>query len=474
MRDILSFLNISKNLTIRRADNSLSPEEISFLPAILEIQEQPPSPLARVVLWLICLIVSTAVLYSCLVSIDIYSSAPGKIIPEGRVKMLQSADTASITAMHMVEGQHVIKGALLAELDPVVNTVEVKSTAEKQSVLRLEIARLNSELNGGDFMSDIKSISPEQISLQEALRSARTADHAAKISEARNNLQSKAMALTIAEDNLKKTELLVRSIREREEKTRPYVGTIIPRFDYLRIKDELTQNESQIITQQTMVKDATEQQLAASQRLSQINEERRMSILSEVAEKKRSLVSLDADAERYAKLLDQRQLRSPVDGIIQTINFNSVGAVVGAGQTIATIIPTGADLVVEGTVSNTDIGYIKVGQEVRLKIDTFPSQLYGSISGVVTQISDDSEDRSVGPQENLEQSQGKSNLQTKAGLFYKIKIRPNALKLEKNGKIYPLKVGMTLQADIKTDNRKIMAFFIAPLIRSLESGLKDR
>ena len=454
--------------------SSLSIDEREFLPDLLSIQENPPSPLARWVLWTSSAFVAMLITWSCISSVDIYATAPGKFVPQGRVKAIQAADSASIMSLYIKEGQKVIEGELVAELDPVVNKAEVKGIKEKQAILKLEISRLTAELKNERMVSDEDDVPNTQIVLQEALKAAREANHRAKVSEARNNLQSKTMALTVAEDNFRKLDLLVRTTREREEKIRPYIGTVMPRFDYLRLKDDLTQSESQLISQQSVVKDAAEQKHAASQRISQLDEERVANILGEISEKNRSLIGLNADGIKFEKLLEQRQLRSPVDGVVQTIPFNTPGAVVGAGQTIATIVPSGAPLIVEGSVSNEDIGYVKVGQEVRLKIDTFPSQIYGSLPGRVIEISADAEERSVSASESAEQARGTSNLATKAGLYYKIKIKPNSLYLRKENESYAVTAGMTLQADIKTDRRKLISFFVAPLMKTVERSVKDR
>ena len=92
-------------------------EEIEFLPAHLELMETPVSPAARWTLRLIIAFFSIALLWACLGKADIVAVAPGKIVPSGRTKVIQSAETAVVKRILVEDGQEVKAGQLLVELD---------------------------------------------------------------------------------------------------------------------------------------------------------------------------------------------------------------------------------------------------------------------------------------------------------------------------------------------------------------------
>ncbi len=138
------------------------------------------------------------------------------------------------------------------------------------------------------------------------------------------------------------------------------------------------------------------------------------------------------------------------------MSLSTIGGVVTPAQPIMTIVPDNTPLTVEASVLNKDIGFVKVGQKAELKLDTFPFQKYGTINGLVTAISPDAfEDEKI-------------------GLIYKIKIEPEREYIMANGKKVNLTAGMSLNAEIKTGKRRIIEFFLSPVMQSLDESLKLR
>ena len=99
-------------------------QALEFLPAVLEIQDVPPSPIGRAILWTIMLVFASAVAWSSLSHVDIVAVAPGKIIPSGHSKTIQPFETGVITAIHLQDGQVVKQGEVLIELDATQNRAD--------------------------------------------------------------------------------------------------------------------------------------------------------------------------------------------------------------------------------------------------------------------------------------------------------------------------------------------------------------
>jgi hemolysin D len=126
-------------------------------------------------------------------------------------------------------------------------------------------------------------------------------------------------------------------------------------------------------------------------------------------------------------------------------------------------------LIVEATVSNEDMGYLKVGQPVEVKVDTFPFQRYGSLKGTLMSISPDAEDKnaisrdtdtraSAGSQQS-DPSRDPANNSPNAGYVYKVYIRTEQSRFLVDGEPRPMVSGMIVQADITTDLRRVIDFF---------------
>src|SRR5215831_16754455 len=131
---------------VKPAARELTALEREFLPPLLEIQETPPSPLPRLVLWTIVGLMIVLIGWACIGTMSIVATAPGKFIPDGRVKEVQPLESSIVKAIHVKEGQRVRQGDLLLELDPTLSAAELQASADKYGFNELEEARLTAEL----------------------------------------------------------------------------------------------------------------------------------------------------------------------------------------------------------------------------------------------------------------------------------------------------------------------------------------
>ncbi|MYN30110.1 HlyD family type I secretion periplasmic adaptor subunit [Duganella levis] len=451
----------------------LAKSELEFLPEIIRIQETPPVTAAR---WLSATIATGAVIaiiWGFIGTIDVYAQAQGRLVPAGHIKSVQAVDGGVVSSILMTEGQYVKRGQVLLKLDPLMNEANLNSLIEKINLTKIELRRFEAELDGKKANYDDLAISDPQRSLQDALYTSRDMMHAARVAEARNSLHTKKSALNTSEDTLLKSNKLLITIREREEKIRPYVGEVMPKFDYLRLKDSLVQAENDIDLGTNKVVEAKEEVRAAEQRIVQISQEWRGEILAEISKRRSDLIQFEADLTKLRQLASQRELRSPVDGTLQNVEVSTIGSVLGAGQTVAKIVPSSADLIVEAVLPNEDVGFVEINQKVVIKIDGYPSHRYGSINGTVVQISPDAEDMNYSSADT-DLSRKTKSVPSRSSVLYRIRIKPELLAIKHEGVSFPLVSGMTLVADIKTDRRRIIDFLIAPIVSNFSSAVKDR
>src|SRR5215510_10658206 len=151
----------------RRAD------ELAFLPAALEIVERQPSPIGRAIGATIILLFCVALIWASAGTIDIVASAPGKIVPSGRTKVIQPFETGVVRSIRVQDGQAVKAGDVLIELDPTVNAAERDHLRDDLLAEQLNIARLNAALIGGDdptaSFKPPADVSPTLVSAQRQL-----------------------------------------------------------------------------------------------------------------------------------------------------------------------------------------------------------------------------------------------------------------------------------------------------------------
>lgn len=467
------------------ARRELTAQEREFLPPLLEIQETPPSPLKRWVLWSIIALVVALIVWATVGKISIVATAPGKFIPDGRVKELQPLESSIVKAIHVKEGQQVKQGDLLLELDPTLNQAELAANADKYGFNKLEQARLTAELNNGAAHYTAADQPAARVALEEHMRRARLQAHATKLAEAKATVDEKTAALAAAEATLKKYEETSAIAAEREASARPLVDTgAISRVDYLQLKEDLAQNRNDLAAQEKTVQQARAAIDGAQRALEEVERDRAADIYKDLDQRVTDEPALKGDMEKAQRLYDLKWLRAPVSGFVQKVDVTTVGQVVTPAQSLVTIVPDGTPLVVEATVSNEDIGYLKIGQPVEVKVDTFPFQRYGSLKGTLISISPDAEDKAAASRDtdtragaNNSQSNDSSrdpNTSPNSGYVYKVHIRTADAHFVVDGESRPVLSGMTVQADITTDRRRVIDFFLSPVVKYLDEGMKVR
>jgi len=215
--------------------------------------------------------------------------------------------------------------------------------------------------------------------------------------------------------------------------------------------------------------------------LAEVEHDHQAEVYGQLSDKVANEAGLRGDMEKSRELHELKWLKAPVDGWVQKINVTTVGGVVNPAQTLLTIVPDGMPLVVEATLSNDDIGYVKVGQPVELKVDTFPFQKYGTLKGSLVWVSPDAEEKSIasandenGAGGNQPEKAIQNVKSVKDGYVYKVRIRADQQAFIGDGHPAPLQAGMTVQADIATDRRRVIEFFLSPLIKYLNESASVR
>lgn len=183
--------------------------------------------------------------------------------------------------------------------------------------------------------------------------------------------------------------------------------------------------------------------------------------VKEVTELSHSVSALSASLaeirNKRVQIEKQKQiLKSPIDGYVNTIFTHTIGGVVTPAEKIMTIVPKDASMQIKAKVLNQDVGFIESGMPVSVKVDTYNFQKYGILDGVVTIVSPNSiKDEQLGD-------------------IYEVYIEPKNTTLLVEGKEQSIKYGMTTTNEIKIGKRRIIEFFIYPLIKYMDESIKVR
>lgn len=458
-----------------------------FLPAALEIIDTPPSPIGLALMTAIAVLVVVALTWSWIGRVDVVAMAPGHIEPTGRVKVVQPADTGSVVAIDVANGSHVAAGAPLFRLDSREARADVANFAIALASLRAEAVRRRAAVTaGGDATFAIPQLVwPSDVT--PALRDRETRVLTSEI----GRLAVECRGFD-AQKIQKQAEIdrLVNSIAAQKELLATHDIRVAMRTELFdraagsraQVLDAEEARQTQIVALTSMEGQLTEARSA----LEVITMSRARSIAVFLAEQNDKLSEAERSADDLRERLEKANARlerttitAPIAGTVTALAVNGIGQVVGAGQEALRIVPEGSRLELEAYVSNTDIGFIHVGQPVSVKIDSFPYTRFGGIEGTVKRIARDSvSDPDI--QQSLTNPTASPRMRSGGGtqhlqnLIFPVVVELHSASMTIDGREIPLAPGMTAQVEIKTGSRRIFEYLLSPLVEVGSRALKER
>jgi hemolysin D len=423
--------------------------DYEFLPSALEIEATPPSPLRRAVIWIIFILTIGIIVWAYLGKVDEVAVARGKVIPDGRVKVIQPLEAGVIREIHVHEGQRVAQGELLIELDPTIKGADVVSTSRVLAINQAERMRLEDERLGNQKAASSL--------VQKELKEARDYEFSAREGALKLVVTQRENALRASEAILTKLDRTFPLVKEQEVSIRTlFEKGVMSRNDLLEKQKEYHAAEQELEAQRKIVQQGRESLEESQRNLEALRRERQRTILTDIVERDKNISALKGEVTKARKMMEMERLISPVAGTVHGLASYTIGGVVTPAQPVVTIVPDGTPLIVEAQALNKDIGFLKVGQDAEIKLDTFPFQKYGTIKGKLIAISPDAfDDEKLGP-------------------VYKVRVSLEQTSITVNGRQTPISPGMTVAAEVKTGKRRIIEFFLSPVIKYTKESLTIR
>ncbi len=470
-------------IPFRRAQQKRRAEELAFLPAALEIVETPPSPIGRAIGAAIILLFCAALIWAWWGTIDIVASASGKILPGGRVKVIQPFETGVVRAIRVQDGQAVNAGDALIELDPTVNEAERDHLRNDLLAERLNIARLRAALAGGedpsaDFTPPADA-DPELIATQRQLLQNQVTEHRAKIAALlRQQAQKEAEQATTAA-TIHKLETIIPVIQSRVDIRKTLVEKELgSKLAYFEVMQLLVEQQEEFSVLKSRLKETEAAIAAIRETRGQALAEYRHSLSDDLAKSEQKANGLAQDLIKAEQRTRLQLLTAPVDGVVQQLAIHTVGGVVTPAQSLLVVVPSSdSRLEIEAMVSNSDIGFIHPGQDAEIKVDTFNFTRYGLLHGQVLTVSQDavirdrqqdrSNDRRLGTQNDSSEPKGQE-------LNYSARISLDRTKMQIDDRMVNLSPGMAVTVEIKTGSRRILNYLLSPLLRYRQETLRER
>ncbi len=467
-----------KNLDKARQKRSRhARDRLQFSPAAIQIESAPPPIFGRVILWTIMLLVVIAILWAYLGRVDIVAVATGKIIPSGKVRQIQPFERAVVQEIHVRDGQRVTRG------DPLVSFDSTFSAADQQQAMDdlqdagarwlveyaynqfLQSQSTDRETPAGLIETATRQLASDKTGIAVVtdhqfltrLLANRIALHQAETAALQQEMEALAGTKRSARAIVEGLQATLPIIDERTESIRALLARqLASRDHYLQQEQQRIEARQRLASESARVA-SLEAQIgevrAGLERLAQRALEQNLTALND-ARLRRAMAQ-----QRLRKADEQRQrsvLRAPVDGIVTQLQIHTIGGIVRPAEMLMNLTPINERLEVEAFIRNRDIGFVRPGQPGAIKIEAYNFTRYGSIDGTLRTLSSDAVEK-----EGL-------------GLVYPAIVSMSANRIAVGDQLMALTAGMSVSVEIKTGRRRILDYFLSPLLKMASESIRER
>lgn len=439
--------------------------EHEFLPAVLEIQNSPPSPIGRAVLWSIAAFFTFALAWSILGQIEIIAVAPGKIVPNDRVKTIQPLENAVVTEILVKDGDLVKAGDVLVVLDTRQTQSDVNNISaqlEEKTSRLIALNELEYRITDREHLDTIKlpfpeSTDPKISQRQQNLFHEQMADFRSAMLAADQQIRRQQEDLATSDSEIRKLEQMLPIVTKKSSVYKSLLPEkAVTEMEYLDLERQRIETASNLISERARNKSLLAALNQAKETKVKQTSETRVTFSREKAEVAGQISSLKEELRKAEARNGLQTLTAPIDGIVQGSTVFTVGGVVTEAEKIMQIVPINGGLEIEAYISNKDIGFVRNDQHVTVKIDSFNFTKYGTIDGTVLDIS------------------GDAFQDEKLGLIFKSRIALSRETMSIDGKMIKLGPGMSVTGEIVTGERRIIEFLLNPARKIISESWKER
>ena len=392
--------------------------------------------------------------------LDLITRGEGRLIAEGQNKLVQAPDGGIVTQILVKEGDIVTNNQLLAVINPTAAEGSLEEINAKKNSLLAKLIRLNAELENTNKSRLKKRLEGFAENIKESQLALFLAN--------RSNLRSRLFAIESQRDQLEKslatikeelsgaTELLLLVDEENEELSPLIAAGALGASEKFRLKRESAQltSEIQVLKAKVFETEAGYLKLQAEIEALQSGYER--NIFEERATYVNELSEIDTRIPLLEQKLKQTEIRSPSDGIINSLPVSDEETVIKTGEIIAEIVPSTDDLIVEAFIDPKDIAKIEVGQEARISLTAYDAAKYGYLTGRLSKLSVDAVYR-----------------EEKQSYMYAIEVELINNLMDSKGDTVPLNPGMIAQVDIIRGQQTVLEYFWQPIAKLKDDAFRQ-
>ena len=434
-------------------------DDIEFMRGSIAAEFETMPISAHLILILSGLFVVTAIIWASFATLDEIAHAEGKVIPSTQVQVVQNLEGGILTSVKIKPGQSVLAGQTMLTLDDTRFASSFREGKLTSNELIARIARLEAEISGEDFSQNNLADQMQgvhfgdEIQLFQARKQA--LDSSLEILKSqKTQLESDLDKLRAAEETLSENARLK---QDELELTTPAVQSgSVSKVEFIRLQTAVNESLGQLKETRLAIPGSIaavkEAEKKVQERLQQFISEAQAQLNIAKTELQKANVSNVALEDRVRRT----EVKSPVNGTINQVLVNTIGAVVQPGMPLIEIVPADDTLLIEARIRPADIAFVYPGQQAKVKLTAYDFAIYGGLDSVIELISADSINDQIG------------------GAYFKIQVRTKKNYLGTAEAPLPIIPGMTASVDIITGEKTVMDYILNPLRRARSAALTER
>jgi len=391
--------------------------------------------------------------------LDEVAVAPGEVVPQGKVKVIQHLEGGIIERIYVTDGATVEAGDPLVLLDLAtagVNRDELQARLDGELLRR---ARLMAEVENRELTFPALAAGRHSKLAEAEQRAflARRHEFDSSLGVLREQAKQRELEVQELEARKRAVSRNLALAYERLKMSKSLLAEgLTAKMEHLKLRAEVESLKGELQSLTPAVPRARAAVAEAEQRLREGETHFQREAQEQLGRTEQAIAQLD---ELLAEATEQgvrAEIKSPIDGIVKKLRYYTIGGIVSPGEPIMEIVPTGDKLVVEAKLNPTDRGYVNEGQPTLVKVSTYDFARYGGLDGTVAHVAPDSTTDQNGVP------------------YFRVIVQTDKTHLGQKEGMLPITPGMQATVDIHTGTKSVMEYLIKPVLKLRHEAFRER
>jgi HlyD family secretion protein len=433
----------------------LAPEAIEFQDELDRLIEEPPPPFLRRWPWILAALLAGLVTLASIAEVDVVVSGTGRLAADAPPLVVQPMERAVIRDIRVRPGQVVSQGQILAMMDPTFAEADRATLAAQRLSLTAQLDRVEAEVAGRPAPMQLNA----EGTLQSLLLAQRASLYAARMAGFAADLRALEAAIAaLGDGEAGRAEQTAIAQEVESMRARLLAGQVGSRLNALAARSDRLRAEQDQRAARHRAEELRGVLAAKQAERNAFRDDWRRQLLEELVRLRGELQRTEEQLSKAERLAAMSVLVAPEDGVVLDIARRSAGSVLREAEALVTLVPIRAPLVAEISLRSADIGRLRGDDPAVVKVDAFPFQRHGALQGRLASLAPDSQPRdgeAPGPPAH------------RARIAFDNPTLPDA---PPGSRLIP---GMTVTAEIQVGTRRVIGFFIEPLLRGLRESIRE-